>query len=182
LNANITGKGREILGFAVAGIVFSLLTTVSINALSGSLGLEFGSSVQGIVQQMFSGDIMATLLIVLTTIIFGVFIWIFGYLGAWIKSKSNGGSKITLSKRPRIIGFLLMGAIGVGVFGLVDEVLAGANTSTSIDSFVGAITTLNIIGIISQLLAYAVLGFVVLFLGSKFQAVEKFVPEPLKKF
>ena len=131
---------------------------------------------------MFSGDMMSTVLIILTTIIFGVFIWIFSYLGALLKTKSTGGSKITLSKRPRIIGFLLMGAIGVGVFGLVDELLAGAGTSTSIDSFVGAITTFNIIGIISQLLAYAVLGFIVLFLGSKFQAVEKFAPEPLKKF
>jgi hypothetical protein len=182
LNANITGKGKLILGFALAGIVFSLLTTLSVNVISGSLGLEFGNSVQGIVSAMFSGDIMATVLIILTTITFGVFIWIFSYLGAMMKTRVTGGSKITLSKRPHIIGFLLMGAIGVGVFGLVDEVLAGANTSTSIDSFVGAITTLNIIGIISQLLAYAVLGFVVLFLGSKFQAIESVAPDVLKKF
>lgn len=170
------------LAFALAGIVFSLLTTISINVISSSLGLEFGSSVQGIVSAMFSGNILSILLMVLTTIIFGVFIWIFSYLGAMIKTKITRGSKITLTKRPHIIGFLLMGAIGVGVFGLVDEVLAGAGTSTSIDSFVGVITTFNVIGIVSQLLAYALLGFIVLFLGSKFQAVESIAPDPLKKY
>jgi hypothetical protein len=182
LNANISGKGKLILGFALAGIVFSLLTTLSVNVLSGSLGLEFGSSVQGIVSAMFSGDIMATLLIVLTTIVFGVFIWIFGYLGAMLKSKVTGGSNIKLSKRPHIVGFLIMGVIAVGVFGLVDELLAGAGTSTDVTSFIGAITSFNVVGIISQLLAYAVLGYVVLFLGSKFQAVENVAPDALKKF
>ncbi len=165
----------------MAGIVFSLLTTLSISVLQGSLGLEFGSSVQGIVSAMFSGDIMATLVVISTTIIFGVFIWIFGYLGALLKVKVTGGSNVKLQSRPHLVGFLLMGVIGVGVFGLVDELLAGAGTSTDITSFAGAITTLNIVGIIAQLLAYAVLGFVVLFLGSKFQAVENLAPDATKK-
>jgi len=181
LNANLTQKLKLILGFAVAGIVFSLATTLSINAISGSLGLEFGSSVQGIVSAMFSGNVMATIMIVITTVIFGVFIWIFGYLGAMLKSKVTGGAKLTLQKRPHIVGFLLMGVIGVGVFSLVDQLLAGAGTSTNIDSFIGSLTSFNVIGIVAQLLAYAVLGFVVLFLGSKFQAVEKLAPDTLKK-
>jgi hypothetical protein len=182
LNANITDKGKLILGFALAGIVFSLLTTLSINVLSSSVGLEFGSSVQGIVSAMFSGDIMATLLIIATTIIFGVFVWIFGFIGAMLKQKVTGGSNLKLQKRPHIIGFLLMGVIAVGVFGLVDELLAGAGTDTNVENFIGSLTSFNIIGIVSQLLAYAVLGFIVLFLGSKFQAVENIAPDALKKY
>lgn len=181
MNANISDKLKLILGFFVAGLVFSLLVTLSINAITGSVGLEFGSSVQGIISAMFSGDIVSTVVVILTTIVFGVFVWIFGFIGAMLKQKITGGSNIKLQKRPHIIGFLMMGVIAIGVFGLVDELLAGAGTGTNIENFIGSLTSFNIIGIVSQLLAYAVLGFVVLFLGSKFQALENHAPDVLKK-
>lgn len=131
---------------------------------------------------MFSGNVMATIVVAITTILIGVFVWIFGYVGAMLKSKIAGGSsKLNLKKRPHIIGFLLMGIIAVGVFGLVDELLAGVGTSTDLDSFMGAVSSMNVMGIVLQLVAYAVLGFVVIWLGGKFQAVEGLAPDSLKK-
>jgi len=184
MNANISSKIKLFLGYAIAGIVFAFATTFSINIITSTLGLEFGSSVQGIISAMFSGNIMATVAVAISTILFGVFIWIFGYLGAMIKSKIDGSSSpLNLKKRPHIIGFLLVGIIGVGIFGLVDELLAGFGTSTNLDSFMGAVSNMNIMGIVLQLVAYAVLGFVVIWLGGKFQAVEGLVPsDKLKKF
>ena len=172
------------VGYAVAGIVFALATTFSINIITSTLGLEFGSSVQGIISAMFSGNIMATVAVALTTILIGVFVWVFGYLGAMIKSKVDGSnSPLSLKKRPHIVGFLLMGIIGIGIFGLVDELLAGFGTSTDLDSFMGAVSSMNIMGIVLQLVAYAVLGFVVIWLGGKFNAVEGIVPsDTLKKY
>jgi hypothetical protein len=170
------------VGYAVAGIVFALATTFSINIITSTLGLEFGSSVQGIISAMFSGNIMATVAVALTTILIGVFVWVFGYVGAMLKSRIAGGSpKLNLKNRPHIIGFLLMGIIAVGVFGLVDELLAGFGTSTDLDSFMGAVSNMNVMGIVLQLVAYAVLGFVVIWLGGKFQAVEGLAPDTLKK-
>ena len=170
------------MAYAIAGIVFAFATTFSINMLTSSLGLEFGSSVQGIISAMFSGNVMATIVVAITTLLIGVFVWIFGYVGAMLKSKIAGGSsKLNLKKRPHIIGFLLMGIIAVGVFGLVDELLAGFGTSTDLDSFMGAVSNMNVMGIVLQLVAYAVLGFVVIWLGGKFQAVEGLAPDSLKK-
>ena len=170
------------VGYAIAGIVFALATTFSINIITSTLGLEFGSSVQGIVSAMFSGNIMATVAVALTTILFGLFIWVFGYLGAMIKSKIDGGKNpLNLKKRPHIIGFLVLGIIGVGIFGLIDEVLAGVGTSTNLDSFMGAVSNMNVMGIVLQLVAYAVLGFVVIWLGGKIQAIEGSLPEVTKK-
>lgn len=182
MDTNISSKIKLFFGYAIAGIVFALATTFSINILTSSLGLEFGSSVQGIISAMFSGNVMATIVVAITTILIGVFVWIFGYVGAMLKSKIAGGtSKLNLKKRPHIIGFLLMGIIAVGVFGLVDELLAGFGTSTDLDSFMGAVSNMNVMGIVLQLVAYAVLGFVVIWLGGKFQAVEGLAPDSLKK-
>ena len=182
MDTNISSKIKLFFGYAIAGIVFALATTFSINILTSSLGLEFGSSVQGIISAMFSGNVMATIVVAITTILIGVFVWIFGYVGAMLKSKIAGGtSKLNLKKRPHIIGFLLMGIIAVGVFGLVDELLAGFGTSTDLDSFMGAVSSMNVMGIVLQLVAYAVLGFVVIWLGGKFQAVEGLAPDSLKK-
>lgn len=182
MDTNISSKIKLFFGYAIAGIVFALATTFSINILTSSLGLEFGSSVQGIISAMFSGNVMATIVVAITTILIGVFVWIFGYVGAMLKSKIAGGSsKLNLKKRPHIIGFLLMGIIAVGVFGLVDELLAGVGTSTDLDSFMGAVSNMNLMGIVLQLVAYAVLGFVVIWLGGKFQAVEGLAPDSLKK-
>ena len=182
MNANITNRAKLFVGYAVAGIVFALATTFSINIITSTLGLEFGSSVQGIISAMFSGNAMATVAVALTTILIGVFVWVFGYVGAMLKSRIAGGSpKLNLKNRPHIIGFLLMGIIAVGVFGLVDELLAGVGTSTDLDSFMGAVSNMNFMGIVLQLVAYAVLGFVVIWLGGKFQAVEGLAPDTLKK-
>ncbi len=184
MNANISSKAKLFGGYAIAGIVFAFATTFSINIITSTLGLEFGSSVQGIISAMFSGNIMATIAVAISTILFGVFIWVFGYLGAMLKSKVDGGSpKLSLKNRPHIVGFLLMGIIGIGIFGLVDELLAGVGTSTDLDSFMGAVSSMNIMGIVLQLVAYAVLGFVVIWLGGKFNAVEGIVPsDTLKKY
>jgi len=184
LNANISSKAKLFGGYAIAGIVFAFATTFSINIITSTLGLEFGSSVQGIISAMFSGNVMATIAVAITTILIGVFVWVFGYVGAMLKSKIAGGSpKLNLKNRPHIIGFLLMGIIAVGVFGLVDELLAGVGTSTDLDSFMGAVSNMNIMGIVLQLVAYAVLGFVVIWLGGKFNAVEGIVPsDTLKKY
>ena len=184
MNANISSKAKVFGGYAIAGIVFAFATTFSINIITSTLGLEFGSSVQGIISAMFSGNIMATIAVAISTILFGVFIWVFSYLGGMIKQKSGGGNNpLTLKKRPHIVGFLLVGIIGIGIFGLVDELLAGVGTSTDLDSFMGAISSMNIMGIALQLVAYAILGFVVIWLGGKFQAVEGLVPsDTLKKY
>ena len=184
MNANISSKAKLFLGYAIAGIVFAFATTFSINIITSTLGLEFGSSVQGIISAMFSGNAMATIAVALTTILIGVFVWVFGGIGAMLKGRITGGSsKLNLKNRPHIIGFLLMGIIAVGVLGLVDELLAGVGTSTDLDSFMGAVSSMNIMGIVLQLVAYAVLGFVVIWLGGKFNAVEGIVPsDTLKKY
>ena len=101
MDTNISSKIKLFFGYAIAGIVFALATTFSINILTSSLGLEFGSSVQGIISAMFSGNVMATIVVAITTILIGVFVWIFGYVGAMLKSKIAGGtSKLNLKKRP----------------------------------------------------------------------------------
>jgi hypothetical protein len=182
LNANISSKIKWFLGYAIAGIVFAFATTFSINIITSTLGLEFGSSVQGIVSAMFSGNIMATVAVALTTILFGVFIWVFSYLAGMFKSKIDGNKNpLNLKKRPHLIGFLVLGIIGVGIFGLIDEVLAGVGTSTNLDSFMGAVSNMNVMGIVLQLVAYSVLGFVVIWLGARIQAIEGALPEVTKK-
>lgn len=174
---SLSEKGKLIIGYSIAGIAFAVLTTLSIGLLNGTLGLNFSNNVQGIITALFSFDPMAMLLTALTVIIFGVFIWIFGYIGAMLKSKVSGGN-VKLQKRPHIVGFFIMGIIGVGVFGVVDEILAGVGTSTDP---IGLMSFDNPMGIVVQFIAYSVLGFAVIWLGSKFTAFEKPIPDSLKK-
>lgn len=174
---SVSETGKLIIGYSLAGLAFSVLVTISIGILNGTLGLNFENNVQGIITALVSGDPMAMLITALTAIIFGVFIWIFGYIGAMLKSKVSGGN-VKLQKRPHIIGFFLMGIIGVGIFGVVDQILAGVGTSTNP---AGLMAFDNPVGIVIQFLFYSVVGFTVIWLGSKFTAIEKPLPESAKK-
>ena len=176
---NLTGSAKTIVGYSIAGIAFAVLTTIAIGLLNATIGLNFDNNVQGIITALFSGDPMAIIFTAITAIIFGAFIWGFGYIGAMLKSKATGGTVTKIGKRPHIVGFFLMGIIGVGIFGIVDQVLAGVGTSTDP---VGLLSFDNPMGIAIQFIAYSVLGFVVIWLGSKFTALEKPVPDSLKKF
>ena len=180
MNTNISSKGKLLLAFAGAGIVFSLLATYTTLAIS-SIGLEFGNSVGGIVSTMFSGNPQAMGLMVLTTIIFGLYIWIFGFIASKVKAKINHEKNAKLSARPHLIGLLVLGAIGVGIFGIVDDAIAGAGTSTNPEDFIANATGLNIIGLVYQIVAYAILGMVAIWLGTKFTAIEDKFPDVVKK-
>lgn len=174
---NVSEHGKLLLGYIVAGIAFSVLVTASIGILSGTVGLNFDSNVQGIIGSLFSGNPMAILITAITAVIFGVFIWIFGYIGAWAKAKVSGGS-VKLQTRPHIFGFFLMGIIGIGILGVVDQILAGVGTTSNPT---GLIAFDNPVGIVVQFIAYSIVGFTVIWLGSKFTAIEKPLPDTLKK-
>lgn len=171
-------RGKMVIGYSIAGIVFAILTTISIAVLNATpLGLGFDNNVQGLISALFSGDIMAMILTAITAIIFGVFIWIFGYVGASLRAKVSGGT-VKLQKRPHLIGLFLMGILGVGIFGIVDQILAGVGTSTDP---IGLIAFDNPLGIVVQFIAYSFLGFAVIWLGSKFTSLEKPLPDTVKK-
>lgn len=171
-------KGKVILGYSIAGLTFAVLTTISIGILSSTIGLEFDNNVEGIIAGLFSGDVVAILLTVLTAIIFGTFIWLYGYIGGSLMAKLNNKSAGKLPTRPRIIGLFLMGVLGVGILGIVDQILAGVGTTTNPQ---GLLAFDNPIGVIVQFIAYSVLGFAVIWLGSKYPALQKPIPDSLKK-
>jgi hypothetical protein len=173
----LSEKGKLLIGYSVAGITFSVLITLSIALLSGTVGLNFDNNVQGIMSAFVSGDPMAILITAITVGLFGVFIWLFGYIGAVFKSKVSGGT-VKLQKRPHIVGFFLMGIIGIGIFGVVDQILAGVGTSSDP---VGLLAFTNPLGIVVQFIFYSVVGFTVIWLGSKFTAIEKPLPDSLKR-
>lgn len=176
--SSLSAKGKLLIAYSMAGIAFAILTTLSIAIVNGTIGLNFDNNVQGMISALFSGDGMATVLTIITAIIFGVFIWIFSYIGALVKAKIIGGKTVKLQARPHIVGLLAMGFFGVAILGIVDQILAGVGTSTDPT---GLIAFGNPVGIAVQFIFYSVLGFTVIWLGSKFQALEKPLPDALKK-
>jgi hypothetical protein len=180
LSKQLGQRGKLVLAFASAGIIFSVLVTLSTNFIAGVLNINFASTVGGIVTALIGGDPMAILMIILTTLVFGVFIWIFGFVGAKVKAKIVGGT-VKLTKRPHLIGFFLIGALGVAVFGIVDEAIAPLGASSDILELVDDVQSLQILGAIIKVVAFAVIGSVAITLGTKFTTVEGWMPETLKK-
>ena len=179
---SISDTGKLILGYTGLGVTFAILFTLSVTLINAMIGLQFPSSVGGIVTGLFSGDVSAILTTAISVILVGVFVWIFGYLGAIVKSKISGGGKLKLQTRPHVVGFFVTAIIAIGIFSVVDEMLASAGTSTDPTMLLTNVAEFNFIGVIAQIFAYAILGFVVAWIGSKFQAFEKPIPDALKKF
>ncbi len=180
LKQELTERGKLLLGYAVAGIAFSLLVTLTTNLISGVLNTGFASSISGIITALISGNPMAMIMIFLTTLIFGVFIWIFGYVGALLKTKVSGGS-VKLSTRPHIIGFFLVGALGVIAFAIVDEALIPFGASNDALSLVDDLFALQIMAVVIKIVGFAIIGAVAIWLGSKFTTLESYMPDAVKK-
>lgn len=145
------------------------------------IGLQFPSSVGGIITGLFSGEISAILTTAISVILAGVFVWIYGHLGGYVKAKISGEKPTKLQSRPHVAGFFIVAFIAIGIFALVDEMLASVGTSTDPTLLLANAEEFNIFGIVVQLIAFAILGFVVSWLGSKFQSVEKPLPDSLKR-
>ena len=181
MKQELTERGKLLIGYAVAGIAFSLLVTLSTNLIAGVLNTGFASSVGGIITALLSGDPMAMVMIFLTTLIFGVFIWIFGYVGALLKSKVSGGGKIKLTTRPHLIGFFLVGTLGVIAFAIVEEAIAPFGASSDVTALADDLLNLQIIAVTIKIVAFAIIGAVAIWLGTKFVDLESFMPDVTKK-
>ena len=179
-------KTKLILGYTVAGIIFAIASTLTTSVIAGALNLEFSNSVQGVTSVFFNPtDGMSIAFTALSLLILGVYIWLFGYAGAYIKAKITGGTKPKLQKRPHLIGLLLMGVTVIAVFSILDQALTGIEedgTLTDTGSLIEAFTTFNLISILYRIVAFSVLGFVVIWLGGHFATIEDKVPKQLKKF
>lgn len=185
MKGEISQKGKLLLAFAVAGIIFSFATEITSNLLSGALGLDFNQNLQGVTATFFNIESgMAIAFTVIMLAILGVYIWIFGYIGGYAKNKIMGGGMQKLQKRPRIIGLILMGGLVIATFTILDQILAGVDESgnfTSTSGLIEAVTTVNIISVVVRIVAFAILGFLVLWLGTKFQTVTDKAPSFLTK-
>lgn len=182
----ITEKLKLVLAYSLAGIVFAIASTATTSILAGAIGLEFNTTLQGVSATFFNPtDAMSVVFTVITLLILGVYIWIFGYIGGWVKNKISHGGKMKLQKRPHLISLFAMGIVVIGVFALFDQFLLGIDSSgdlTDTSAFIEQIQAFNILSVVVRLIAFAGLGFLVIWLGSKFQVVEKPFPDAMKKF
>ena len=179
MNHELQQRLKLLVAYAVAGLIFSVLVTVSTNLVADSLNLTFPSSIGGIVSSAVSGDAVAFGMIFVATAITGVYIWIFGFVGAKVKTKIVGGSA-TLQKRPHVLGFFLVGALGVIVFGIIDEAIAPFGASSDALALVDDVMNLQIIAVVIKVVSFAVIGSVAIWLGTKFHVVESILPEKVK--
>ena len=166
-----------LIAYAVAGMLFALTVTLSTNLIAGLLGVDFASSVGGIVSQMLTGDPMAIVMAFITTAIFGVLIWILGFVGLKVKNKISSGGNAKLSARPKVLAFFIIGALGVALFGVVDEALAPFGVSSDVLALVGDAQALNIVGILVKIVSFAVYGALAFWLCTHFSLAEKILPE-----
>lgn len=180
MNSSLSAKGKLLIALFIGGLIFSLLVTWTTSVIT-SIGLESVNSVGGIVSAMFSGDLMATGLVFLTTVLFGVYIWIFGFIASRVKSMITKERKPKLQGRPRLLALFIIGLIGVGIFSIFDEAVAGAGTSTSTDDLIANATGLNIVGLTFQIVAFAIYGMIAIGLGTKFAWAESKLPDVAKK-
>jgi hypothetical protein len=178
LNAEITDRVKLLLAYTGAGIIFSLLINLSTTQLSERLGLGVAESVGGIVTQLLTGDPMAILMAFLTTVIFGVLIWVFGFVGSKVKSFITH-EKVNLSVRPKLLAFFIIGALGVAMFGILDEALLPFNVSTNVVDLPNDL--LNPVGLLLKIVAFAIYGALAIWLGTHFTMAEKILPEQAKK-
>lgn len=169
-----------LVAYALAGLVFSVLVTVSTNLIANSLKLTFPSNIGSIVSSAVGGDPVSFLFVFVATAITGVYIWIFGFAGAKVKTKIAGGSAI-LQKRPHVLGFFLVGALGVIVFGIVDQAIAPLGASSDALELVDDIKNMQILQVLIRFVSFAVIGAVAIWLGTKFHSVEAVLPEQLRK-
>ena len=168
-----------MVAYAIAGLTFSVLVTVSTNLVADSLNLTFPSSIGAIVASAVSGDAVAFGMVFVTTAITGVYIWIFGFVGAKAKTKIVGGNT-TLQKRPHVLGFFLVGALGVIVFGIIDEAIAPLGASTDALALIDDVQNLQVLAVLIKFVAFAVIGAVAIWLGTKFHTVEAILPQKAK--
>lgn len=176
---NAKDRIKLLLAFTSAGIVFSLLITLTTNLIAERLGLGIAGSVGGIVTQMLTLDPLAIVMAVITTVIFGVLIWIFGFVGSKVKSfitKEN----VQLSARPKFLAFFIIGALGIALFGIVDEAIAPFGVSSDVTALANDLG--NPLGLLIKIVAFAVYGALAIWLGTHFSMAEKILPEQVKKF
>lgn len=182
LSSNVSERVKLLIAFAVAGMLFSFTITLSTNLIAGMLGVSFPSSVGGIVSQMITGNPMAILFAFITTAIFGVLIWILGFVGLKVKNKISSGSSPHLSARPKILAFFIIGALGLALFGIVDEAIAPFGVSSDVMALAEDAQALNVVGILVKIVAFAVYGALAIWLGTHFSMAEKILPSQLKKY
>ena len=168
-----------LVAYSMAGLIFSVLVTVSTNIIASAVGLTFPSTIGGIVATAVSGDITAFALMFIAVVVTGVYIWIFGFVGAKVKAKILGGNA-TLQKRPHVLGFFLVGALGVIAFGIIDEAIAPLGASSDALELVDDVANMQLLSILIRVVAFAVIGAVAIWLGTKFHAVESILPEKAK--
>ena len=168
-----------LVAYSLAGLIFSVLVTVSTNVIAKSLQLTFPSNVGSIVSSAISGDPVSFLFVFVATAVTGVFIWLFGFIATKVKTRVVGGSVI-LQKRPHILGFFLVGALGVIVFGVVDQAIAPLGVSSDALELVDDVANMQILAVIIRFVAFAVIGVVAIWLGTKFHNVESILPEKAK--
>lgn len=181
MKTTLSMRGKLFAGIILAGIVFSLLSTVTTNLLVTYAEVSFPSNVSGIISGLLAGEPIAFGITFALTAIVGFYIWIFGFIGAWLKTKVTREGKIKLQKRPAILGFFLVGGLAIIIFGIVDEAVASVGASTDPTELLTTLAELNIIGFLINLVAMAVIGTVAIALGTKFTTIEGWLPKTLTK-
>jgi hypothetical protein len=168
-----------LVAYSMAGLIFSVLVTVSTNIIANAIGLQFPSTIGGIVATAISGDPVSFVLMFIAVVVTGVYIWIFGFVGAKVKAKILGGNA-SLQTRPHVLGFFLVGALGVIAFGIIDEAIAPLGASSDALELVDDVANMQILSVLIRIVAFAVIGAVAIWLGTKFHAVESILPEKVK--
>jgi hypothetical protein len=79
-----------------------------------------------------------------------------------------------------VLGFFLVGALGVIAFGIIDEAIAPLGASSDALELVDDVANMQILSVLIRIVAFAVIGAVAIWLGTKFHAVESILPEKVK--
>ncbi len=181
---SLQGKGKLFIAYALAGIVFGVSASFITTGLAGIFSVGFDSDLTTVFSMLFNlTEPMGILFAVISLLLIGVLVWIFGYIGQYIRAKITSMKNVKLSKRPHLLSFVFAGVITIGVLSLFNAVLAGVSPDanlTDINVFLGAWTTNPLLGIAS-LIAYSALGFIVILLGSKgIKLAEDYTPDKAK--
>lgn len=180
MNNDLQNRLKLLVAYAIGGIVFSVLVTSSTNLIANSLKLTFPKSIGGIVSSAVSGEPVSILMMFIAVAITGIYIWLFGFVGSKVKTYIMKSGTATLQHRPHVLGFFLVGALGIIVFGIIDEAIAPLGASSDAFALVDDVMNLQIIAIVIKFVAFAIIGAVSVWLGTKFHVVESILPEKVK--
>ncbi len=182
MDGSVISKGKLFVGYAIAGIVFGLIAVGIMNLLAGVFSISFGTDLTNVFAMLFNlAQPIGIVFALVNLLVIGALVWIFGMIGAYLKSKVVG-EKAEITKRPHLVSFIVLGVITVGIIGLFNQAIAGVSADASLTDINTLLGASGVFAIIASFFAYTVLGFIVIWLGSKGVKIsEDKSPEFMKK-